>query len=1296
VIVSSCLKVQSFAFSNVHAMPERLFVRGLICIACLLACLVSAQTSPGQDPDKTSKNAETNQVNESPKEPKKTNLFSVPDKLPVTGIQSVLGEQASRPDAVYLRRENGDAVFVPQLRYEDFERYLNQQTSQSPSDVPVAVFEAISATGEIREGFAEVQIECKVTIADQVKNTVEIELGLGNCNIQRSPKTSGGQKSLLYPNKNGNGFTWAIQPDGSSQYSIRIESLVKVDRVGLDSSLRLELPSGPTQIEFKIPSNANRPAANLQWSGNSGEILQSTDQPPFVKASITGRGGSGSLSWNEGLEQPSLGVIEAESDTRFLLNRQSLRWDVASKVRLRSTGRRGPQDIIFELPENAVWIPSQASGLQTIWTLGNAPSIVDKTSPSTVKTVDPKMVAGENVPQRNSTTVKRQRLLLRLSERARGFTDEIPIEWRLPISDKSEQTVTLSSPLILDAQRHEGRIAIRLPSDQQFSWASTNELQFLNQNLAQDSNEYEFRFARQGGLLEAILRTNQAQARLKSIYLATFSTQEIQLNGVYQFSQPPASLQELTFDAPGWTLNGLSWVETADLIAADSLKESSLRVVPGALIDSGASISGTESLGKASKSIRLLATRPISIENGSPMSISLPMVRWLKSNREQVQERGDGWLYISPGPFKATAEATKLTAMTRTNDGFENFQSYFQLPSPIETPLAYRFRSGNFAVRWESPLKLTPRIVAGLAETDIVVRENSWVVNRRWKLNIEGPYLSRIAFRVPILNGQASSVATPDLDPPSKPLNWELLLNDTPVAITTRPDSSDPAFYFVEAEMIDTFREATIELSCTHTDIRKLQSENSESPTSMLRIFPIAKLHIDSQSTVLERPAVLRVEGDILCEVKDTNGNLTQITNFDGPVPLPLFDSNLFIEANCLDLKKIAFPGFAIDRVWLQTLTNESQVRQRVVMKVETSERTVAFQLPQAWDPQTLKVLIDGVAVSVLATPNGKGFRCPITSNNTGTRSTHVLEFWNWYSLKNQMVTKVEPLIPEIEGASPIVSCSWQIAVPSEDVLWSYSSRWIGDWNWTLADWRLKRVASQQQSDFERDFKASRQPPLPQSTNQYVITTILKNGTRNHDAELDSVVVIPRFWLWLPIGSTIIAISILWSLSTWFRRPVVWVAMGVLLILIASTAPDVAIIIGQTVVLSLMFIAVIQLCRWAWPVRSRRKEFSTVPSKPSGSTIVNPIAKSGNGIIPEIRSGSQPTQLSPIDMSPIDNNVATSKSAALRKSPEPESVLLSSGSASGLGSRAANAEAIASTMRTEIHRGGSHPLEPPE
>lgn len=1300
-------------------------MRGLICFALVWAYSSSSRLLFGQESEKNAQDTAATQLDEAPKEPKKTNAISVPDTLPATGIRSVLGEQSNRPDAVYLRRENGDAVFVPQLRYEQFERYLNQQTSQSPSDLPVAVFEAISATGEIREGFAQLKIECKVTITDAVKKVVEIELGLGNCNIQRVPKTVGGQKSLLYPNKNrpnnnnglknnDEGFIWAIQPDGSNLYSIQIEALVKVDRVGLDSSLRLDLPPGPTRIELKIPSNANRPAANLQWSGNSSEVLQSTDQPPFVKANITGRGGSGLLTWNEGLEQPSLGVIEAESDTRFVLNRQSLRWDVGSKIRLRSTGRRGPQDIIFELPENAVWIPSQTPGVQTIWTLGNAPSISDEASPTPVVPNTGATSTGtigdqEKTPEANSlkrslSKGKRQRLLLRLSERARGFTDEIPIEWRLPISDKSEQAVTLSSPMILDAQRHEGRISVQVPSDQQFSWASTNELQFLNQDLAQDNNEYEFRFARQGGLLEAILRTDQAQVRLKSIYLATITTDEIQLNGVYQFTQSPASLQELTFESPGWTLHGLSWVDTADLIPADSVKESSLRVVPGSLSTSVASISGPES-----KWIRLLATRPISVENGTPMSITLPLVRWLKSNREQVQERGDGWLYISPGPFKAMSEPAKLTAMTRTNDGFENFQSYFQLPSPIDTPLAYRFRSGSNSARWESPLKLTPRIVAGIADTDIIAREDSWTVNRRWKLNVEGPYLNKIAFRVPNLNPQVSKDSIEVIDSPNTTLKWELLLNDIPIAVTTRPDAADPGFYFIEADMIEAFREANVQLSCSQVDAREESFDDPSSQTYWLRKYPIAKLQIDSQSTVIDKAPVLKIEGDVLCEVKDASGNLSQITSFDGPVPLPHFDSNVILEMQCQDLKKVALPSFAIDRIWLQTLTNKSQVRQRVVMKVETIERSVAFKLPKVWDPGTLKVIIDGVAVSALATPSKgatssleatqavDGFWCPLDSKNSDTPSTHVLEFWNWHGLPSGLATKVEPLIPEIQGASPTVSCDWQIAVPSEEVLWSFPSSWIADWNWTISDWRMKRVAAQNQLDFERDFSASRQPPLPQSTNQYVLTSIVKNGATNQDAATSSVVVIPRFWIWLPMGSTVIAISILWSLSTWFRKPLIWVAFSVVLILLASIAPDGAILVGQTAVVSLMLIAIIHLCRWAWPVRSKRREPGTGGYKTTGSTIVNPMAvnpmaksaaKSANTISPEIRTASQPAPLPA-----VDNDGVTAKSPAARKPFEPESIMLSTGSASGQPSVEAKPEAIASTMRTEAHRSGSHRTE---
>ena len=1203
--------------------------------------------------EEVSSSADTPKVSDPLREPKKSNGMALPSILPSTGITSILGEESRRPDAVYLRRENGEAVFVPQIRYQEFERYLLQQTSKNATEVPAAMLESVSVTGAIRDGYADLQIECQAAIAETETKIVELNLGLGNCNIQGIPKTEGGKRSLLYPSKNSLSLIWAIQPDGSKTYTIRIEVLVKVERVGLDSSMRLETPIGPTKIDLQIPSNANSPAANIQWVGVNSEVLETRVENDLVRAIVTGRGGTGLLNWNEGYNQPSLGSVEAETDTRFLLNRQSLRWDVVTKLRVRTTNRVGPQDVILELPENAVWIPSQVSGLQSLWTLGSVPSTTTDSKTSLSNGEKSENLKGTEAGSGDVLEPARQRLLLRLSERIRGFTEDIPIEWRLPISDKTEQAVSLSSLVVLDAQRHEGRISIEIPVDQQFSWSPTSEFQFLNQAVTSNRSDYEFRFARQGGVIAAVLRTDQAQSRLKSIVLARFSADEVQLDGIYQFTQSPASLQELTFEAPGWTLHGLSWVDTSDLIPADLVGEASLRVVPGSTVDSGQVVSDPDS-----RSIRLLATRRFSAETDELVLINLPLVRWLKNNREQIQERGDGWLYVAPGPFELFPEQVKLSGMTRAYDRLESIQSYFQLSGPIENPLAYRFRSGSTPARWESRLMLTPRVVTGICETDVKVQDAGWNVQRRWRIDIEGPATQQLKFRVPVFTTPASG-STPLTSTDSNRGKWELRVNDQVVATTTQLDLVDPSSYVIKADLVDPTRKAFVELSYSDmNDMDKTTVSDSDSVGAGVgaskltpRKIPLAKLWIDGDLAIQSSPATIRMEENVLCELNYAGGIVRRYTSFDGPITKPLFEVDAFIDLASTDLKLLDTPPVGIEKIWVQTLANELQIRQRVVMRAVTNGRTVAFQLPTRWNPDTLEVLVDGVKVPVFPSPNEEGYRCPLVANGVPERSSHVLEFWNWYPRGPKNLRILEPLSPKILDSGRNVSCVWQIAIPIEEILWSLPVGWLADWNWAFSDWGFKRAELQQQADFERLFGATGQPPLPQSTNRYVITSIIKYpsksnavvrkmGPESREPQLDSafqadpierngVVVIPRYWLWLPVGITLLVVSVLWNTLAWFRSPIVLTAGLVSLFLAAMVAPDMTILICLTAAVSLSLIGIVQVCQWAWPIRVKRRDSTKATQKSAvlagGSTQINSIGGSNN----ESRSGSKPTQFSP-------------------------------------------------------------------
>jgi len=652
-------------------------------------------------------------------------------------------------------------------------------------------------------------------------------------------------------------------------------------------------------------------------------------------------------------------------------------------------------------------------------------------------------------------------------------------------------------------------------------------------------------------------------------------------------------------------------------------------------VDSGQGVSNPES-----RAIRLLATRSFTPSNDRALAFNLPIVRWLKSNREIIQERGDGWLYVATGPFKSIPEQTKLSGMARANDRFENVQAYFQLSSSVENPIAYRFRSASTAVRWESPLVLIPQIVAGVSDTDVTIQPNGWSMQRRWRLEVQGPALDELKFRIPLPDPIESDGPNISDDPSeSDGLKWELRVNGMAVPVSTQRIPADLQSYRVRANLVEAIQKATIELSCSYSDGNKTESiavgsEAKELATnrqgesrSKAYAIPIAKLSINGDSSVQDNPAIITPREGVLCEINAENGTTKRFTSYDGPFSKRLFESDSFLKLTSVDIKALASPEVTIEQMWLQTLTNDSQVRQRVVFKARTKARTLVFRLPPQWESKNLKVIVNGFE-SELPSPTTEGYRCALASNDVSESGIYVVEFWNWYDEGTNFSRLLKPHVPDIQGASINVSCTWQIAVPVEDVLWSIPTGWLGDWNWSFIDLGFRRIATQQQVDFERALGATRQPPLPQSTNRYVVSSIITPQSRT---EIASILVIPRYWLWLLVGSTLLLLSILWSIVSWFRKPIVVTTELVTLILAAMIVPDIAILICQTAVVSLIVVGIVATFQWAWPIRTKRRDASHLPSKSSPSAVINgtvsSVVTTGHGS----RSGSRPTELSPAE-----------------------------------------------------------------
>ncbi|MFN9916147.1 MAG: hypothetical protein ACK53L_26390, partial [Pirellulaceae bacterium] len=98
------------------------------------------------------------------------------------------------------------------------------------------------------------------------------------------PRGQGGKKNLVLASVDDGGLEWLVEPDGSTSYALQLESVVKVEQLYTESSLRLELPDVATSISLDLPGDN----LQVQWEGAVGEVLET--EVVGDKTAVTVRG----------------------------------------------------------------------------------------------------------------------------------------------------------------------------------------------------------------------------------------------------------------------------------------------------------------------------------------------------------------------------------------------------------------------------------------------------------------------------------------------------------------------------------------------------------------------------------------------------------------------------------------------------------------------------------------------------------------------------------------------------------------------------------------------------------------------------------------------------------------------------------------------------------------------------------------------------------------------------------------------------------------------------------------------
>jgi hypothetical protein len=314
------------------------------------------------------------------------------------------------------------------------------------------------------------------------------------------------------------------------------------------------------------------------------------------------------------------------------------------------------------------------------------------------------------------------------------------------------------------------------------------------------------------------------------------------------------------------------------------------------------------------------------------------------------------------------------------------------------------------------------------------------------------------------------------------------------------------------------------------------------------------------------------------------------------------------MKLNVKRLDRLRTGTVRVQRAWLQTAFNTAQRRDRMVFAVETADRRISIQIPSTSLDALYDVLVDGKRGIYSVDKETTTLVIELPEETTaGSRS---IELW---SEAGRAVTgeAVEISMPQVMNSTGNPPFLWELVLPSSEHLVLQPVNMTAEWQWTWSGLGWHRSSASNQAELERWAGASSQAPLPSRLNRYVMSGFgIPVGIR--------FTIIPKPWIWLPIGAAMIVLTLVWTTLKFFRHPVSLSIFFVAIATIAIYAPDAAMVLGQLVVVATLLAVVMLTSQWAIGRRvKRRSVFTSYP--PSGSQNI----VTGSGVTPRLEKSNQ-------------------------------------------------------------------------
>lgn len=1007
-----------------------------------------------------------------------------------------------------------------------------------------------------------------------------------------------------------NGYQWLVLSREPKQYRLTLQGQTVVGQVSDRQSITMDLPMVQTRMIVQLPASA------VDERVNSDDLITNrTVDASGVTVEIRSRGGPITLSWGQADAARAIGVVEARSETLyepFDLSSPSQSWTATTNLSIRWTASHGNQKIQMRLPPGGQWgsLPFSEIDRFRLYTIPDATHVEENGPDEANTTTDPS----------GSTDIL---VIENLDPEALPTIENLSLQWRwMPTNSEvhaQSASFTLLAPEISGADSHYGMIRVVYPASYEFSYLEHPGSRFIDHSSLLDSSSNRdqllFAFSGTSAGVDITFQRERLLPIVRPTYRIHVSENRLEMTA-WLHCWFEGGAMEVAWYPSGWTLDEASAAVLREPNAPLTVNAEPLQVQ--ARDDGGFLLSSKLSDNSAVKQKNEQIWRVIAYRSWSPqaepqIAFQLPAFDRAVQGGQSRLEQGSGQMIITSEQYLNVQHDSLSSRGIWQDRTFPDSQNY--LESEVPNPTFYRFLEQGQGAEWVGSVQILPQQIGVQQDAELEVKDDRIEVTQHFELQISNRPLEQLKFLVRSdtlpLSFSAGELTLPFEELPSTDSpQSDAPQSDAPQSDAPRSDAQLEPVQQADAPRVS-WREVVVNLrpamlgqvrvtakssilwQSTPTNSTDTQEVSGQpSPPALIEV-PLLRIARQGalRSGLSQWKLVPNPKFDVRSRVRQSSTTVYQpvalapqeLDEQQDSIPLAVYPRLTAQTANVI-----------ANGIWLQTLLAGSERRDRLAVRIRSSNRQVTIQLPE--QAVLEKVAIDGTALRQELAPYD--YNANQVAVLLPDDTEHVLEVIYLVSQPLTWAQRLSLVPASVKNVQSTDRYYWQLVTPGVYHLGWCPSELTAEWHWRWQSAWWSRLSDLDQNTLERWIGAASLTRIPLGTNSYVMSGV------EQPTHLQ-VWILSRFAFWLPVGVAAILGALLILNTPALKNPSSIVLIACLIAASAMIWPEMSVLLGQTSLVALVLVVIVWLVQSA--VRSRVKRRSIFSS---GSQAMQEISGS--------------------------------------------------------------------------------------